>query len=262
MGKYVANNTFLSRDSNLNIITGPNNGGKSTYLLQVAVMTVIAHLGCYVPAEYASIRLTDQIFALIVMQDEIESNSSTFMAEMRQLAYILQNSNSKSLIIIDELGRGTSTLEGFSICWATCEELLQSGAYTLFATHFLKLTQLPFLYNCVKNIHFQVISNEEDKAIIFVHELKNGPSGELDQRYGIHIAKISGFPAKIIKTANKIYTSLIRIESKRICSDKSLAIETNDDELIKSILACKYSSLSEEVLHDHLLMLAKKYGKM
>mmetsp|Transcript_30266 Transcript_30266/g.49347 ORF Transcript_30266/g.49347 Transcript_30266/m.49347 type:complete len:246 (-) Transcript_30266:202-939(-) len=245
-------------------------------------MTVIAHLGCYVPAEYASIRLTDQIFALIVMQDEIESNSSTFMAEMRQLAYILQNSNSKSLIIIDELGRGTSTLEGFSICWATCEELLQSGAYTLFATHFLKyhiificlwsnindedlsvrLTQLPFLYNCVKNIHFQVISNEEDKAIIFVHELKNGPSGELDQRYGIHIAKISGFPAKIIKTANKIYTSLIRIESKRICSDKSLAIETNDDELIKSILACKYSSLSEEVLHDHLLMLAKKYGKM
>jgi len=123
------------------------------------------------------------------------------------------------------------------------------------------LTQLRFLYGCVKNIHFHVASNKEDKGIIFLHELKNGPSGELDQRYGIHIAKISGFPAKIIKTANRIYATLARIESKRVCSDISWVIPTKDTELIKSILACKYSSLSEKGLHDHFIMLAKKHGK-
>eukprot|EP00954_Amorphochlora_amoebiformis_P025903 1375950-Amorphochlora_amoeboformis.AAC.1 len=111
-GPFIANNAFITSTQSLNIVTGPNNAGKSTYLLQVALMTILAHLGCYVPASYASFRLTDQVFTLMLLEDDIESNTSTFVAELRQLSYILRNANEKSLIIIDELGRGTSTLEG------------------------------------------------------------------------------------------------------------------------------------------------------
>jgi len=250
MGTFIANNTYISRDLCLNIITGPNHSGKSTYLLQVAIMTILAHLGCYVPATYASFRLTDQLFALVVMEDDIESSSSTFMSEMRQLSFILQNANSKSLVIIDELGRGTSNIEGLSLCWATCEELVQKGSYTLIATHFLKLTRLPEYYKSMSNVHFKV-SPKNDKVVAFKHELGSGPSAEIDQQYGIYIAQLAGFPERIIKLAKKLYCKLKKKqEIERLNSATPAA--NNKHELLRCLLACKHSTHTEQAMFNHL----------
>ncbi|GAB5367442.1 hypothetical protein AAMO2058_001230500 [Amorphochlora amoebiformis] len=216
-GPFIANNAFITSTQSLNIVTGPNNAGKSTYLLQVALMTILAHLGCYVPASYASFRLTDQVFTLMLLEDDIESNTSTFVAELRQLSYILRNANEKSLIIIDELGRGTSTLEGIAICWSTCEELLRRKAYTLFATHFLKLTRLNVLYPGITLSHCQVAKTS--KKVEFKYKMDAGPKDISEGKYGIYVAQLAGFPASIIKGALKIHSALQKSSNEKISAE-------------------------------------------
>jgi len=136
----------MSEDSNFMIITGPNMSGKSTLLKQVAVLQVMAQIGSYVPAEFASFRICDKLFSRIGSNDDIETNCSTFMIEMKEISYILRNLTENCLIIIDELGRGTSIEEGVGLCFAICEQLIQSKAFTFFATHFLELTKLENYY--------------------------------------------------------------------------------------------------------------------
>ncbi|KAK4819849.1 hypothetical protein QYF61_012994 [Mycteria americana] len=182
MEKPVSNNTYLTEGNNFVIITGPNMSGKSTYLKQIALCQIMAQIGSYVPAEYCSFRIAEQIFTRIGMDDDIETNASTFMKEMKEITYIVQNANDKSLIIIDELGRGTSAEEGIGICYAACEYLLNLKAYTLFATHFLELCHIDALYPNVENYHFEVqhvrSSAGNKEKIAYTYTLSKGYTEE------------------------------------------------------------------------------------
>ncbi|GCC35757.1 hypothetical protein chiPu_0014245 [Chiloscyllium punctatum] len=186
MEKPVANNTYISDENNFVIVTGPNMSGKSTYLKQIALCQIIAQIGSFVPAEYASFRIADQIFTRIGVDDDIETNSSTFMKEMKEVTYIMHNATDKSLIIIDELGRGTSTEEGIGICHAVCEFLLSFKAFTLFATHFLEVCHLDALYPNVENNHFEVQHNRSRTGncskIVYTYILSKGYTEE--KNYG------------------------------------------------------------------------------
>lgn len=196
----VPNNIYASQESNFIVITGPNMSGKSTYLKQVALLHIMAQIGCFVPAQYASFRVANQIFSRIGSDDDIETNASTFMLEMRETNYILQNVRSNSLIIMDELGRGTSSEEGVGICHAVCEYLLHLKAFTFFATHFLELTGLSTLYPSVENYHFEVGLSQSGFAQ--THILTRG---KVEQKnYGLHLALVSNVPASVLTDAKSV----------------------------------------------------------
>ncbi|XP_031436382.1 mutS protein homolog 4 [Clupea harengus] len=200
----VSNNTYISEGSNFIILTGPNMSGKSTYLKQVALCQIMAQIGSFVPAEYASFRIADQIFTRIGVDDDFETNSSTFMVEMKEVAYIIHNVSHRSLIIIDELGRGTSAEEGVGICHAICEFLLNMKAFTLFATHFLELCQLQSLYPNVENQHMLVQHTraEDAERVVYTYLLGSGQSEE--KNYGIRAAEMTALPRTIIQEAKAV----------------------------------------------------------
>ncbi|KAM9283750.1 mutS protein homolog 4 isoform 4-T4 [Morus bassanus] len=206
MEKPVSNNTYLTGGNNFVIITGPNMSGKSTYLKQIALCQIMAQIGSYVPAEYCSFRIAEQIFTRIGMDDDIETNASTFMKEMKEITYIIQNANDKSLIIIDELGRGTSAEEGIGICYAACEYLLNLKAFTLFATHFLELCHIDALYPNVENYHFEVqhvrSSAGNREKIAYTYTLSKGYTEE--KNYGLKAAEVSSLPSSVILDAKEI----------------------------------------------------------
>ncbi|XP_065888856.1 mutS protein homolog 4-like isoform X2 [Dysidea avara] len=202
----VANNTYTSAQNNFLIITGPNMSGKSTYMKQIALMQIMAQIGCFVPAEYASFRVADQVFSRIGSDDDIETNASTFMLEMREINYIVQNVTDKSLLIIDELGRGTSSEEGVGLCFAICERLLQTKAFTFFATHFMELTNLETLYPNVENYHFEVKHSFSEEGncqkISYTHVLSKGKATE--RHYGLQLAEVSSIPRSVVDDAKRI----------------------------------------------------------
>ncbi|KAL3968959.1 hypothetical protein ACER0C_028916 [Sarotherodon galilaeus] len=199
----VSNNSYISEGSNFVIITGPNMSGKSTYLKQVALCQIMAQIGSFVPAEYACFRVADQIFTRIGVDDDFETNSSTFMLEMKEISYIIHNASDKSLIIIDELGRGTSAEEGIGICHSVCEFLLGLKAFTLFATHFLELCQLESLYPNVENQHMQVqhtcSGDTGAESVVYTYLLNRGSSEE--RHYGVRAAEMTALPSSIIQEA-------------------------------------------------------------
>ncbi len=209
---FIPNDTFLDRDEEqILIITGPNMGGKSTFLRQVALICILAHMGSFVPAESAEICLVDRIFTRIGAMDFLSVGQSTFMVEMLETANILNNATSKSLILLDEIGRGTSTFDGLSIAWAVTEylhEKEEQRAKTLFATHYHELTELELTHDRVKNFHISVKEWEDD--IIFLRKVIPGPS---DQSYGIHVAKLAGIPKLVVNRAKEI---LFNLEKKEL----------------------------------------------
>ncbi len=205
---FIPNDTHLDTEENLMyIITGPNMSGKSTYLRQVALIVIMAHMGCFVPASYAEIPLTDRIFTRIGASDDVTRGVSTFMAEMLETAEIIRNATSNSLLILDEIGRGTSTTDGIAIAWACAEYVVtELKAKTLFATHYHELSELARIYSAIRNYHMKV--SEWEGNIIFMRKLKEGAS---NKSYGIHVASISGIPDSIIKRATEVAN---QIESK------------------------------------------------
>ncbi|KAL3187723.1 hypothetical protein MRX96_024749 [Rhipicephalus microplus] len=214
MRTFIPNDTFASSHHNCNIITGPNMSGKSTYLKQVAALQVMAQLGCYVPAKYASFRIADQIFARTGHRDDIETNCSTFLMEMREINYILQNFTDSSLIIIDELGRGTSEEEGSAMCVAITEKLINSDAFVIVATHFDLMTQLESMYPNVINYHMEVETEDEgddrpndspdgsSTRLRYTHRLARGTCSELN--YGLKLAEVSHIPADVLRRAYEV----------------------------------------------------------
>jgi len=199
----VTENSFIPNDSKLNdqqrmlIITGPNMGGKSTYMRQTALIVLMAHIGCYVPAEKAVIGSIDRIFTRIGASDDLASGRSTFMVEMTEAANILNNATEKSLVLMDEIGRGTSTFDGLSLAWACAESLaLESRPFTLFATHYFELTSMVDEIKSVKNVHLDAVEHGEN--IVFMHAVKDGPA---NQSYGLQVAKLAGVPSSVIKNA-------------------------------------------------------------
>lgn len=204
-GTFVPNSAFLGpKDGLFHLITGPNMGGKSVYIRQVALITLLAHVGSFVPASRATIGLTDRIFTRVGASDELGRSQSTFMVEMTEAANILNNATRKSLVILDEIGRGTSTYDGVSIAWAITEYLHdQVKCRTLFATHYHELAQLEELLTGLCNL--QVMVRETPAGIVFLHRIEPGSA---DQSYGIHVAQRAGVPRSVLDRARKILDEL------------------------------------------------------
>ena len=200
-GIFVSNDTYIDRkDSSLLLITGPNMSGKSTYMRQTALIVLMAQTGCFVPAEAASIGLVDRIYTRIGASDNLAQGQSTFYVEMSELAYILNTASDRSLIILDEIGRGTSTYDGLSIAWAVVEYLCNSKGRirTLFATHYHELTALEHHMKGLKNLNVDV--QEKDGNIVFLHKIVEGSAS---RSYGIHVAKLAGVPQQLLLTAEE-----------------------------------------------------------
>ena len=194
---FVANDVMLSSQRRMLIITGPNMGGKSTYMRQTVLIVILAHIGCYVPATHAIIGPIDKIFTRIGASDDLASGRSTFMVEMSEAANILNNATTNSLIIMDEIGRGTSTFDGLSLAWACADYLAKKiKAFTLFATHYFELTTLADERQTIHNVHLDAI--EHGERIIFLHSLKEGPAS---QSYGLQVAALAGVPSQVIDRA-------------------------------------------------------------
>jgi len=204
---FVLNDCVTAHEDNgrtpLLLITGPNMAGKSTYIRQVALITLMAQAGCFVPASSATIGVTDRIFARIGASDELHAGMSTFMVEMTEAANILHNATERSLVILDEIGRGTSTLDGLSLAWAITERLESIGCRTLFATHYHELTDLGDRFDGIGNRHVAV--QEWDDRIVFLHRIKPGAT---NRSYGVHVGRLAGLPASVIERARRVLDSL------------------------------------------------------
>ena len=238
------------------MLTGPNMSGKSTYLRQVVLLTIMAQCGCFVPATLASLRITDRIFSRVSTRDSIETNASTFMVEMQETAFILGNLSQASLVIIDELGRGTSVEEGTAICWAVAEALLRSPAFVLLATHFGPMTSLAAAHPCVENLHF--LSQGEAEQVVHTHQLVRGRAANT-LHYGLELATKSSFPARIVDKAKLISqkmkkneVNLVRVDPfdqlnvEHVVKLKKLErLGLTGDELRQELINIKMSYLEE-----------------
>ena len=223
---FVPNDTYLDeKDHRVSIITGPNMAGKSTYMRQTALIVLMAQMGSFVPAQSADIGICDRIFTRVGASDDLASGQSTFMVEMNEVANILRNATKNSLLILDEIGRGTSTFDGLSIAWAVVEHISDRkilGAKTLFATHYHELTELEGRLSGVNN--YCIAVKEQGDDIIFLRKIIQGGA---DRSYGIQVAKLAGIPSSVIERAKEISLSLsdadIAAKAREIALDEGHA---------------------------------------
>ncbi|MEE4204611.1 MAG: DNA mismatch repair protein MutS, partial [Halieaceae bacterium] len=194
---FIANSTQLDQHRRMLLITGPNMGGKSTYMRQTALIALLAHVGAYVPASQAKLSILDRIFTRIGSSDDLASGRSTFMVEMTETANILHNATANSLILMDEIGRGTSTFDGLSIAWATAMTLASEiRAFTLFATHYFELTALPERCPEMANVHLDATEHEDH--VVFMHNIQEGPA---NRSFGLQVARLAGVPPTVLRAA-------------------------------------------------------------
>lgn len=220
--KYIPNDLFLDKDSQqIMMVTGPNMAGKSAILRQTAIICLMAQIGSFVPAKYAEIGVLDKIFTRVGATDNISAGESTFMVEMNEAANILNNISDRSLILLDEIGRGTSTYDGVSIAWAIAEYLHQhpTQAKTLFATHYHELNEMTVNFERIKNFHVSIQENKGN--IIFMRKLLPGGS---EHSFGIHVAKLAGMPSKVVNRANEVLKTLEKSRSRSGSKDSAKAI--------------------------------------
>nr|GMD65940.1 DNA mismatch repair protein MSH4 [Ipomoea batatas] len=253
---FIPNNIFLSEASNVVIVMGPNMSGKSTYLQQVCLIVILAQIGCYIPAHYATLRVIDRIFTRMGTIDCLESNSSTFMTEMKETAFIMQNISKRSLVVMDELGRSTSSSDGFAMAWSCCEHLLALKAYTIFATHMENLSELAIIYPNVKILHFYV--EVKNNRMDFKFQLRDGQLHV--PHYGLMLASVAGLPSSVVETAKRITST--------ITQKKTMRLEVNcqqyrDIQMIycvsQRLICLKYSNQDEDSLRESLQNLKESY---
>lgn len=205
---FIDNDTYLDNHNNrISIITGPNMAGKSTYMRQTALIVLMAQVGSYVPATSANIGIVDRIFTRVGASDDLASGQSTFMVEMNEVSNILRNATANSLLILDEIGRGTSTFDGLSIAWAVVEHISNAkllGAKTLFATHYHELTELEGKLSGVNN--YCIAVKEKGDDIVFLRKIVKGGA---DKSYGIQVAKLAGLPDSVVERAKEIVNELL-----------------------------------------------------
>lgn len=244
--RFVPNDVIFESSERLRIITGPNMSGKSTYLRQVALIILMAQIGSFVPAQSAKIGLVDRIFTRIGAQDEIHAGQSTFMVEMVETANILHHATSRSLLVLDEIGRGTSTYDGLSIAWSVVEYIHNHPnlkSKTLFATHYHELTQLAELLPGVRN--YNVAVSETDNKVVFLHRIVPGAA---DRSYGIHVAQLAGLPPSVIQRAGEILKQLEASSGKAVKIDpdqpKQMALFPETNPLLKELALLDINSLS------------------
>ena len=206
--RYVSNSLSMDKDHSILLITGPNMGGKSTYMRQTAIIVIMAQMGCYVPAKRCQMPVFDQIFTRIGASDDILSGQSTFMVEMTEANRALQEATDRSLILFDEIGRGTSTYDGMALAQAMIEYIASCiHAKTLFSTHYHELTTLADSIGCVRNVH--VVVHEDNEKVTFLYKVKDGSA---DRSYGVNVARLAGLPDAVINRARDIQKQL---ESKK-----------------------------------------------
>jgi DNA mismatch repair protein MutS len=243
---FVPNDVTLDmKENNLLLITGPNMAGKSTYMRQVGLIAIMAHIGSFVPASIARISLLDRIFTRVGASDDLASGQSTFMVEMNELANILNNATENSLIILDEIGRGTSTIDGLSIAWATVEYLLSHiRAKTLFATHFHELIELENQYPGIKN--YSIAVREFGHEIIFLHKIIKGGT---DKSFGVEVARLAGLPKELTSNAKKMLLRLNKnepsiLENHNAESNKDVAFPESHQSILKRIKKTDINALT------------------
>ncbi|TYG42434.1 hypothetical protein ES288_D12G256400v1 [Gossypium darwinii] len=253
---FVPNSIFISEASNMVIVMGPNMSGKSTYLQQVCLIIILAQIGCYVPAHFATIRVVDRIFTRMGTMDNLESNSSTFMTEMKETAFIMQNVSQRSLIVMDELGRATSSSDGLAIAWSCCEYLLSLNAYTIFATHMENLSKLATIYPNVKILYFYV--DIRNSRLDFKFRLNDGPKHVA--HYGLLLAEVAGLPSSVIETARSITS---RITEKEVNEMEVNCLNHNQIMMAyraaQRLICLKYSNQKEEAIRQALHLLKENY---
>jgi len=225
-GEYVSNDIIMSKDKNILLITGPNMAGKSTYMRQLAITVIMAQIGCFIPCTSATLKVFDAIYTRIGASDDLVSGESTFMVEMNEANNAISNATSNSLVLFDELGRGTATFDGMALAQSIIEYIHDNiGCKTMFSTHYHELTDLENNLKYLKNIH--VSAHEENGVVTFLHKIKEG---SVDKSYGIHVAKLANLPSKLIKRASDILNIYENKEKKRdIKIQESLPL----DELMK-----------------------------
>ncbi len=235
---FVSNDTYLNnQDNRVSIITGPNMAGKSTYMRQSALIVLMAQIGCFIPASYGNIGIVDRIFTRVGASDDLASGQSTFMVEMTEVANILRNATKNSLLILDEIGRGTSTFDGLGIAWAVVEHISNPrllGAKTLFATHYHELTELEGKLDSVNN--YCIAVKEQGDDIIFLRKIIKGGA---DKSYGIQVAKLAGVPAGVLKRAHEIVDELsindLTIKEKGIQALKGRTVKETLKETVQEM---------------------------
>jgi DNA mismatch repair protein MutS len=214
-GEYIDNDVILDKDTNVLIITGPNMSGKSTYMREAGIIAILNQIGSFVPAKKCNIPIFDKIFTRIGASDDLVGGESTFMVEMKESANALRNATENSLILFDELGRGTSTYDGMSLAGSIIEYISKKvKCKTLFSTHYHELTDMENTLNNVRNVHVSI--SEKDGDVTFLHKVMEGP---VDKSYGINVAKLANLPDKVIDRANELlemYESKDKKESKTV----------------------------------------------
>jgi DNA mismatch repair protein MutS len=245
------------------LITGPNMAGKSTYIRQTCLIVLLAQIGSYVPAASATIGLADRLFARIGASDELHGGQSTFMVEMTETANILNNATDRSVVILDEIGRGTSTLDGLSLAWAIAEHVAgEVRCRTLFATHYHELTDLAQRFKGVRNLNVAV--REWEDQVIFLHRIVEGGT---DRSYGIHVARLAGVPAAVLKRARQLLGELAVQHVGRPKTGKNLR-SVDDPQLslfgdpAKEIMQAVAGVDAEQLTPDQALKLLKELKKI
>jgi len=214
---FIANDLLMDEQRHILIITGPNMGGKSTFMRQSALIVLMAYAGCYVPAARAELGPFDRIFSRIGASDDLAGGRSTFMVEMQETANILHNASARSLVLMDEIGRGTSTFDGLSLAWASAVELAtRIRAFTLFATHYFELTTLPEEHSGIANVHLDAV--EHGDGIVFLHAVREGPA---NQSYGLQVAALAGVPRQVIELARRRLAELEQAAQRHAQADSS-----------------------------------------
>jgi len=261
--RYIPNDITFEPGEIVRVITGPNMSGKSTYLRQAAIIALMAQMGSFVPAASAKIGLVDRIFTRIGAQDEIHAGQSTFMVEMIETANILHHATQRSLLILDEIGRGTSTYDGVSIAWAVVEHLHNHPhlrAKTLFATHYHELTQLAELLPGVRN--YNVAVTEAEGKVVFLHKIIPGGA---DRSYGIHVAQLAGLPRPVIQRAGEIMSELEKTSGRAVkinpVAAQQIALFPETNPLLEEIKGLDINSLSPIEALNKLFEWQRKYGK-
>ena len=247
---FVTNNTFLDEDDNrFAIITGPNMAGKSTYMRQTALIVLMSQIGSFVPAASANVSICDKIFTRVGASDDLASGQSTFMVEMTEVANILRNATKDSLIILDEIGRGTSTFDGLSIAWSVAEYISNKdilGAKTLFATHYHELTELEGTLDGVKNLCISV--KEQGDDIVFLRKIVKGGA---DKSYGIQVAKLAGVPEPVLDRAKVLVQQLANADIAT--NAKDIALNTKGEDIFNVAETQTQMTFGDLVTEDDII---------
>jgi DNA mismatch repair protein MutS len=257
---FVANDTRMQLQQRMHIITGPNMGGKSTYMRQCATLVLMAHMGCYVPAQSMHTSMVDQIFCRVGSGDDMATGRSTFMVEMSETANILHHATEKSLVLMDEVGRGTSTYDGMALAWAIVEHLLQvNRSLVMFATHYFEVTELQALHPQVVNWHLQ--AKEAEGKLVFLYKVAPGATSK---SYGLQVAKLAGVPGSCLRAArdklrefsvqkSSIQPDLLQVGEQ--VSDESRKWRDRYEVLAQTIASCDLDNLTPRHAFDQLCAL-------